>query len=166
MWQKRRIAAKIKYEKGKNLVNISMIILGIAGVVFGAWLLIESSIIIAEIFQIPKFIIALSMVAVGTSVPELVVSAMASYKDESDIAVGNVLGSNVFNILLILGIAAIVIPLNANTFDSLIQICILMIVTIVMLPVLLTQYIISKREGVLLLVGYSVYIFYTFYSAI
>ena len=64
----------------------------------GAYLLIESSVTIATMFGIPTFVIAASMVAVGTSLPELVVSAMAAYKGESDVAVGNVLGSNVFNI--------------------------------------------------------------------
>ena len=77
-----------KYESGKMLKNIIFIILGIAGVVVGAWLLIESALSIADFFGIPEMIIALSMVAVGTSLPELVVSAMAAYKNESDIAVG------------------------------------------------------------------------------
>ncbi|MBS3749629.1 MAG: calcium/sodium antiporter, partial [Candidatus Thermoplasmatota archaeon] len=91
-----------EFLEGNKVKDGLLIVFGIAGVVLGAWFLIESAITIAHFFNISPFIISLSMVAVGTSLPELVVSVMASFKDESDIAVGNVLGSNVFNILLVL----------------------------------------------------------------
>ena len=77
----------VKYEKGKTTKNILFIFLGIIGVIAGAWLLIESAVVIADFLGVPMFIIAVSMVAVGTSLPELVVSAMAAYKEESDIAI-------------------------------------------------------------------------------
>ncbi len=105
-------------------------------------------------------IVALSMVAVGTSLPELVVSAMAAYKNESDIAVGNVIGSNVFNIFLILGASALIIPLNA--VNSIGNLLILMVVTLVMFPVLYTGHVISRKEGVFLLVLYLFFICYIF----
>jgi len=149
-----------KNESGKTLKNIIFIILGIAGVVVGALLLIESALSIADFFGIPEMIIALSMVAVGTSLPELVVSAMAAYKNESDIAVGNVIGSNVFNIFLILGASALLIPLNA--VDSIGTLLILMVVTLVMFPVLFTGHVISRKEGVFLLVLYLFFICYIF----
>ena len=149
-----------KYESGQKLKNIIFIILGIAGVVVGAWLLIESALSIADFFGIPEMLIALSMVAVGTSLPELVVSAMAAYKNESDIAVGNVIGSNVFNIFLILGASALLIPLNA--INSIGNLLILMVVTLVMLPVLYTGHVISRKEGVFLLVLYLFFICYIF----
>jgi len=149
-----------KFGKGTTRKNVFYIILGIIGVVIGAWLLIESSVTIAEILNIPTLVIALSMVAVGTSLPELVVSATAAYKGESDIVVGNVLGSNVFNILLILGACALFIPLNA--FDSLSHILFLIIATLIMFPVIFTGRIISRREGVLFLVLYSFFIWYVF----
>jgi cation:H+ antiporter len=151
-----------KYDPGKTGKNIMFIILGIAGVVVGAWLLIESSVTIAELLGIPAFIIALSIVAIGTSLPELVVSAMASYKGESDIAVGNVLGSNVFNILLILGFAALFIPLNAT--ESLDHTIILLLVTLVMVPICCTKRGISRVEGIFMLVIYSVFIWYIFWG--
>lgn len=149
-----------KYESGKTLKNIIFIILGIAGVVVGALLLIESALSIANFFGIPEMIIALSMVAVGTSLPELVVSAMAAYKNESDIAVGNVIGSNVFNIFLILGASALLMPLNA--VNSIGNLLILMVVTLVMFPVLYTGHVISRKEGVFLLVLYLFFICYIF----
>ena len=149
-----------KYGKGTTQKNALFIILGIIGVVVGAWLLIESAVTIAEILNIPTIVIALSMVAIGTSLPELVVSATAAYKGESDIAVGNVLGSNVFNILLILGACALFIPLNAA--DSLYHILFLIIATLILLPVIFTGHIISRKEGVFFLILYSFFIWFIF----
>ena len=148
------------FKSGDSLRNSVFIILGIAGVVVGAWLLIQSSITIAEIFGVPQYIIAVSIVAVGTSLPELTVSAMASFKGESDIAVGNVLGSNVFNILLILGFAAIFIPLSA--YDSMLDITILLAVTLLMLPILHTGRTITRVEGVGMLFIYALFMIYVF----
>lgn len=153
-----------KYDSGKTTRNIVLIILGIIGVVAGAWLLIGSAITIADFFGIPAFIIALSMVAIGTSLPELVVSSTAAYKGESDIAVGNVLGSNVFNILMILGVAALFIPLNANIAESIAHLWILLAVTLIMFLILYTGHKISRIEGVFMLGLYSVFIWYTFFG--
>ena len=150
-----------KYNHGSIQKNILFIIFGIMGVVAGAYLLIESAITIADSLGIDKIIIALSMVAVGTSIPELVVSSMAAYKKESDIAVGNALGSNVFNILLILGASALFIPLNA--IFSLDHLLILLAVTLIMFPILYTGHVISRREGVFMLVLYSSFIWYIFF---
>lgn len=153
-----------KYDKGKTQKNILFIFLGIIGVVAGAWLLIESAVVIADFLEIPTFIIAISMVAIGTSVPELVVSSMAAYKDESDIAVGNVLGSNVFNIFMVLGVAALFIPLQANIPESITHLWILLAVTLVMFPILYIGHKISRIEGVFMLGLYSVFIWYTFFG--
>ena len=147
-----------KYDTGKTSKNILLIVLGIIGVVIGAELLIISSVEIAEFFAIPEFIVAVSMVAIGTSLPELVVSAMAAYKGEADVAVGNVLGSNVFNILMILGFAAIFIPLKASA--SIDYIAIMLAVSLLFIPICCSQHIISRKEGVLLLVLYGIFIWY------
>lgn len=157
--QKER-TAKNPYNDGKTIRDMLFIIFGIIGVIIGAWLLIESATCIADFFSIPSIVIAISMVAVGTSLPELVVSATAAYKNESDIAVGNVLGSNVFNILLILGVGTLFIPLDA--LGSLDHIVFLLAVTIFMIPILFTGHNISRAEGGILLVLYATYIVYTF----
>jgi len=154
---------RVKVEEDKNdktWKHVICIFLGIVGVVIGAYLLIDSSIVIAQMFGIPAFIIAMSMVAVGTSLPELVVSAMASYKGESDVAVGNVLGSNVFNMLMILGFAALFIPLNAiSEMDNML---ILLAVSFLMVPIIYTRNQISRLEGVMMLVVYAVFMIYLF----
>jgi len=157
---KKERKGSIKVQTGKTMKNIFFIVLGIIGVVAGAWMLIESAVCMADFFGVPQIVIALSMVAVGTSLPELVVSSMAAYKGESDIAVGNVLGSNVFNILLILGVAALFIPLKA--FVSLDHIIILSVVTLFIFPIIYTGHKISRIEGVFMLIIYSVFIWYTF----
>ena len=153
-----------KINSGKTTKNLVFIILGIIGVVAGAWFLIESAVCIANYLGLPAFVIAISMVAVGTSLPELVVSSVASYKDESDIAIGNVLGSNVFNILMILGVAALFIPLQANIAGSLAHIWILLAVSLIMFPILYTGHKITRVEGVFMLAIYSVFIWYTFFG--
>jgi cation:H+ antiporter len=159
--KKERFSEKSKYEDvDKTRKNLLFIVLGIAGVVFGAWFLIESAITIAYIFNISPFIIALSMVAVGTSLPELVVSATASYKGESDITVGNVLGSNVFNILFIIGVSALFISLGA--FKSIDDIIFLIIINLILIPILCGGHTISYKEGVFLIGLYVFYIWYIF----
>jgi cation:H+ antiporter len=156
---------RIKQDRDKEdkiQKHFIFIILGIIGVIIGAWLLIESAIVIADFLGIPTFIIALSLVAIGTSIPELVVSSMASYKKESDIAVGNVLGSNVFNILLILGFAALFIPLKASDYVN--HLFILLIYTIAMFPILNFGASISRSKGAIMIILFSLYIWYIFFS--
>ncbi|MEF8847527.1 MAG: calcium/sodium antiporter [Candidatus Thermoplasmatota archaeon] len=143
--------------------NLFFIFIGIAGVILGAWLLIESSKSIAEYIGVPTIIISLSMVAIGTSLPELVVSVAASYKKEADISIGNVLGSNVFNIFLVLGASALFLPLKTTlAWGSLIF---LFFATFMMFPVIYTGYIISRKEGFVLLVLYSIFIWYIFFGS-
>jgi cation:H+ antiporter len=153
-----------KIKTGSTSKNLIFIFLGIVGVVVGAWFLIESAVCIADYLGVPTFVIAISMVAVGTSLPELVVSSVAAYKNESDIAVGNVLGSNVFNILMILGVAALFIPLQANNPESIAHILILLFITLLMFPILYTGHKITRIEGFFMLAIYSVFIWYTFFG--
>ncbi len=140
--------------------NILLIILGIIGVIFGAWLLIESTISIAIAFGIPSFFISLSVIAVGTSLPELMVIITASRKEKSDITIGNILGSNMFNIFLILGLSALLIPLDA--YVEIDKIIILFVATLCIFPFLYTGRILTRKEGLLFLIGYGAFIFYSF----
>jgi len=149
-------------DTGKTTKNVAFIILGLAGVVLGAYALIWSAVNIAEMLSINPMVIALSMVAIGTSLPELVVSSVAAYRGESDIAVGNVLGSNVFNLLLILGFAALFIPLGAT--GALDSIVVLLLATLVIVPILYTGHKITRLEGFIMLVVYGIYIWYIFFG--
>ena len=97
--------------------SLIFILLGLAGIVWGGDLSVEGAKEIARFFGLSEAIIGLTIVALGTSLPELVTSVIAAKKGESDIAVGNVIGSNIFNIFLILGVSSTILPMNvSNTY--------------------------------------------------
>jgi cation:H+ antiporter len=95
---------------------------GLAGLVVGGWLIVENATVIARQFGMNEMVIGLTIVAVGTSLPELATSATAAYKGNTDIAVGNVVGSNIFNIFLVLGLSSLIrpIPYHQGSNDELI----------------------------------------------
>ena len=114
MQQKVDRAEVITY-KSKKVPNFkiwSFIILGVLGLMLGGRLVVDKSVEIATKLGVSQKIIGLTIVALGTSLPELVTSVIAAIKKNSDIAIGNVIGSNIFNILLIVGVSAIVSPIN------------------------------------------------------
>lgn len=92
-------------------MDVVLLILGLALILVGANYLTDGSAAVAQRFHVPEFIIGLTIVAVGTSTPELVVSVMSAIQGHSDIAVGNIVGSNLFNVFLILGLCALIAPL-------------------------------------------------------
>lgn len=98
--------------------SVTFIILGLAGLIIGGKWIVDGAVKIAEFFNISQSLIGLTIVAVGTSLPELATSAVAAYKKQSDIAIGNVVGSNIFNIFWILGASAIIRPLPFNTSSN------------------------------------------------
>ena len=106
----------------------------------------QSAVAIAKIFGFSDVVIGLTIVAIGTSLPELITSIVASYKKESDIGIGNVVGSNVFNILGILGITAIIIPISAVGI-SYIDLGVMLVAAIILLPLSRTGFIITRLEG-------------------
>jgi cation:H+ antiporter len=85
---------------------------GVVGLVFGAYLLVQGAVYIAQVLGMSQRVIGLTIVALGTSLPELATSAVAAYRGKSDIAIGNVVGSNVFNILFIVGLVALIVPIS------------------------------------------------------
>ena len=101
--------------------SIMFTVIGIAGVIFGARFLVSGGSDAARLFGVSETVIGISIVAIGTSLPELVTSIVAARKGKADVALGNVLGSNVFNILGILGVSAIVYPFSLMVPESLIQ---------------------------------------------
>lgn len=127
--EKQRLAEEGK--KRKIIVNIIYIIVGIIALKIGGDLVVEHSEKIAKMFNVSDKIIGLTIVAIGTSLPELVTSVTAALKKNSDIAIGNIIGSNIFNMLLIIGAAAAISPMNYNTSYNL-QMGILIVATIVL----------------------------------
>ncbi len=122
----------------------------------GSELLVGGAVHIAEVFGMSQTLIGLTIVAVGTSLPELATSVTAAFKGESDIAVGNVVGSNIFNALGILGVAAMIRPLPTATF-SMLDVGVMLGFAILMLPMARNNMRILRWEGAILLSGYVAY---------
>ena len=140
-------------------VSIVLMIAGIGLLILGANLFVQSAVAIAKMFNISDAIIGLTIVAIGTSLPELITSIVAAYKKESDIAIGNVVGSNIFNILGILGITALIIPISSAGI-SYIDLGVMLFTAIILFPLSRSGFSISRMEGALLLAGYAGYIYY------
>jgi len=150
-------------EKDGNLRrNVAFIIFGIIGVVVGAELLVDSAVFFARWFGVSEMVIAVSMVAIGTSIPELVVSSMASNREEGDISIGNLIGSNIFNILLIMGIVSIITEVAVD-FRALMSMVLLFFATLFLVPIFYTGKRISRIEGVFLVTIYCIYMWFVFF---
>ncbi len=131
---------------------------GLAGVLLGGHLLVEGGVTVARLLGVPPVIVGLTLVAVGTSLPELAASLVAAARGEDDISVGNVLGSNLFNLLGILGVAAFLDPISVPPTFFWFQYPVLAAFTLALLPICRTGMGISRGEGVLLLTGYVAYV--------
>jgi cation:H+ antiporter len=144
------------------LLNLLLVAIGLIMLMFGAQLLVDASISLARIMGVSNIVIGLTIVAAGTSLPELATSVIASMKGERDIAVGNVVGSNIFNILGVLGLTAMVSPAGVPVASAVLtfDLPVMLAVSVACLPIFFTGGVISRWEGVLFF-GY--YIAYTLY---
>ncbi|WBW95054.1 calcium/sodium antiporter [Oceanirhabdus sp. W0125-5] len=147
-----------KKDKG-ILKNGFITVLGLVGVVLGGNAVVDNSVIIARNFGVSDRIIGLTIVAIGTSLPELVTSLTAIKKQESEMAIGNIIGSNIFNILLVLGLSSLLKPLTI-TWSSGIDIIVLMGITV------LTYFFCLKNAEISRIEGFTLIMVYVFYSGI
>ena len=143
---------------GRTWVAVVFLLGGLVGIVVGAKLLVAGGLGIAEVFNVSRTIVGLTLIAVGTSLPELAVVIVASWRGHSDIALGNVLGSNIFNLLGITGGVAMITPLEMPIEIMNFDIWVLLGVTLFLLPVMITENKISRFEGKLLAGFYIVYL--------
>ena len=143
----------------KVLTSLVLIVVGLVLLVFGSNLFVDGAVAIAENFGVSQAVIGLTIVALGTSLPELTTSVVASFKNENDIAIGNAVGSNVFNILSILGISSLIRPI-VNTGITMVDLSIMMFFAILILPLSKTKFTLRRWEGALLFCGYIAYIIY------
>ncbi len=140
-------------------LSLTLVVGGLVLLVVGAQLLVTGAVSIAKNFGLSDAVIGLTIVAAGTSLPELATSALAALKKEGDIAVGNIVGSCVFNILGIIGVTALVRPLE-NTGMSAIDLTLMILLAICLLPLARSGWRINRWEGAFLLVTYVAYIVY------
>ncbi|QDF65796.1 calcium/sodium antiporter [Shewanella sp. SNU WT4] len=140
-------------------LSILLIVGGIALLVGGGILFVDGAVDLARTFGISEVIIGLTIVAVGTSMPEFVTSVLAALKGQSDIAIGNIVGSNIFNILGILGITVLISPISSAGFQSL-DFIVMLALAAILLPFAYTGLRLGRREGAVMLAGYIAYISY------
>jgi cation:H+ antiporter len=140
-----------------------LVIAGSAGLFGGAELLVRAAIFMADAFGISQRVIGLSMVAVGTSLPELATSIVSAVKREADICVGNVVGSNLFNILFCLGGVTMIRPIRMNFQELLPDFIFMLIFSFGLYPLMRTGLRVSRIEGIALFICYGFFIFYIFY---
>ncbi len=143
--------------------SILFIVLGIIGLKIGGDLTVENATNIARMFNVSEKIIGLTILAIGTSLPELVTSVTAAIKGNSDIAIGNIIGSNIFNMLLIIGVSALISPLAYNfTYNIQMIILTLAMIVLALFPIIPPKNEMSRFNGVIYLIIYIIYIIILF----
>lgn len=140
--------------------DIGLLILGLVFLIFGGDLLVRSAVSFAEKFGVSSFLIGVTVVSFGTSVPELMVSIQAAMDQAADIAIGNVLGSNIANIALVLGVSVVIRPLSITTNTYKLSWWVMLISSLLFILFLLDN-VITKMEGLLLIAGLFCFIFFS-----
>ena len=140
------------------LVSVLWVVGGLVVLMFGARFLVDGSVSIARGFGVSEAFIGLTIVAVGTSLPELSTSVIAAFRRQSEIAIGNIVGSNIFNVLGILGITALIKPIPVADRFLNFDLPIMIIVSLILTILLLTRPVIGRKVGLAGLAGYAVYV--------
>jgi len=160
-----------KLEKKELIKKWFVMIFGLIALILSGQLIVETSQIIAANFGIDQSAIGLTLIALGTTMPELVTSITAARKKENDIILGNIIGSNIFNILIILGMASSIHPISINFIDNIniynslfIEIGIMIFINILAYIIMATRKKVSKISGILLLLTYVAYMIDQIYS--
>ena len=151
------------YTKSSWLINTGFILVGLVLLVLGSRWLVDSATSFARYFGVSELVVGLTIVAAGTSLPEVVTSTIAAIRGERDIAVGNVVGSNIFNIMGVLGFASMVAPAGIEISTAVIwfDMPVMIVVALACLPIFFTGGVISRLEGGVLLgfyIAYTVYL--------
>jgi cation:H+ antiporter len=149
---------------GRIIKFLAGIIVGLTTLAIGTHLFITSAVTIADYFGIPELVIGATIVAIGTSLPELATSLVAAFRKQSEIVLGNILGSNVFNLIAVLGIIPLIKPLDVPAQSRLVQMPLMFALTLVLLPLLKYHGGIRRSVGVVLLVVYTIFIIYMYIS--
>lgn len=140
------------------LVSTLWVIGGLVALMVGARLLVDGAVSIARGYGISEAFIGLTIVAVGTSLPELATSLIAAFRRQSEIAIGNIVGSNIFNVLGILGVTALIAPIPVASRFLTFDLPIMIAVSLILTALLLTRPVIGRGIGVAMLAGYVAYV--------
>lgn len=155
-------ATELKADKKKFSLSILWVSIGLVGLYFGAQWLIDGAKSLGEDMGLSKHVIGITVVAFGTSVPELVTSVVAAYRKQMDISVGNLIGSNIFNVLAVIGITAMVTPISVDEEVVFWDMLWMLGIFVALLPMILYKRKVGRISGVILLTSYVVYIYLLF----
>lgn len=147
-------------QESSTIKTVLISFIGVIGIIIGGDIVVDSATSIATSFGMSANLVGLTIVSVGTSLPEFVTSVVAIKKGETDIAIGNVIGSNLFNILLVLGLASSISPITISML-ALIDIIFMVFVTILLYLFMKKDYSLTKTHGFILVAIYLVYMAYT-----
>ncbi|MCH2269393.1 MAG: calcium/sodium antiporter [SAR324 cluster bacterium] len=139
--------------------DIGLLIVGIITLGFGANFLVTGAVDLARIWGLSEALIGLTIVSIGTGTPELATAMMAAYRKSPDLAIGNAVGSNLFNIMFVLGLAGLVAPLDATGIQTS-DLYVMLAVTLLLLPTVWTGRVLDRKEGFLFLAIYVGYLYY------
>jgi len=148
----------------KNVFSKSIVFM-IAGLLLltgGSFLTVDNAVIIGASFGISELFMGLTIVAIGTSLPELITSVVAARKGHADLSVGNIVGSNIFNIMAILGISSLISGITVSE-KVLVDVGIMLAFSLVLIPIMRSGFVISRKEGVFLIAGYIGYVMFLLY---
>ncbi|MCG8414725.1 MAG: calcium/sodium antiporter [Pseudomonadales bacterium] len=154
----------IHKDVGTLPVHLMLIVLGLGLLILGSRLFVNNAVEMARLLGVSEAIIGLSLIAIGTSVPELATAILAALRKQSDLAVGNVIGSNIFNVLCVLGITALFSSLPLGSI-SLVDFIVMMMFALVLLPLARSGLTLSRKEGFGLLMAYVIYLGYLAWTA-
>lgn len=148
----------------KNIFSksVTFIIIGLVLLTGGSFLTVDNAVIIGTNFGVSELFMGLTVVAIGTSLPELITSVVAARKGHADLSVGNIVGSNIFNIMAILGISSLISGITVSE-QVLIDVGIMLGFSLVLIPIMRSGFVISRKEGIFLILGYVVYVGFLLY---
>lgn len=145
--------------KGTLVLDIFFITGGLGALIAGSQLFVKGAVALAQLLHFSEAVISLTIVAAGTSLPELATSVVAAIKKEEDIAIGNIVGSNIFNILLITGLTGTLTPLHAFGIGT-VDLMVMVATAVLLLPLMRTGFRLNRVEGAILFMIYGGYLLY------
>jgi len=151
---------EIPEDPSKNLLrHIGLLVLGLIALALGSNFLVSGAVDLARIWGLSEALIGLTIVSIGTGTPELATALMAAYRKTADIAIGNAVGSNLFNIMFVVGLAGLVAPMDATGINSS-DLYVMFGLTILLLPTVWTGMVLDRKEGFLFVAIYVAYLYY------
>ena len=151
---------EVPKDKSENFWrDIILLFVGLLALGIGSNLLVDGSVELARLWGLSEALIGLTIVSIGTGTPELATALMAAYRKKSDLAIGNAIGSNLFNIMFVVGLAALVAPLDGNGIKSS-DLYVMLALSILLLPTVITGRVVDRKEGFLFLAVYFSYLYF------